>query len=507
MKQSATSVFRFPWFTILAIILSWLTINIVTYDLYPGLWIDEVFYMDPAINLSSGDGFKSTACYFHGKDTFWAGNVPGYPLLMSLWLLMLEPSLLTTRLLGYCLVMASAILFLDFIRRRKLAASRLDAILITLIFVFTPSIAFTYRSGRMESMALFLFCLILWSMHGGLSARARNTILFSCAAMMSWTHLSCSLFLGIIFSAYLLLDKNRGGVSLQAWLSVAAGGLFGFAALITLHFFMNSLDSLFEAFLFVTPAREQEAGYYGIPGYAPTMEAKLKRLASAYFEPTSMALLAILALAACKSESRELRNKLLILISGFGTIIAVMFLLNKFPIYYRWMPFLATLVMAFFLTSGKFSKHLHTATLSILLLACLSGLPYIVFSGILNRESLSDRKLNDFLEPLIHSSDSVMAGPGIYLAAKPKARMTYLPQYLKYITNEEKKQISLVAGGTNDIKEAFRHLPPQSFKKMAVYERRPRIRIRAVGVDDIQIFRRIHNGDGISHDEIEHQPH
>jgi len=38
-----------------------LVLNVATADLFPVVWVDEVMYIDPAVNLYLGHGFRSTA--------------------------------------------------------------------------------------------------------------------------------------------------------------------------------------------------------------------------------------------------------------------------------------------------------------------------------------------------------------------------------------------------------------------------------------------------------------
>ncbi len=63
------------------LIVIFLLLNITTATLYPEPWVDEVLYIDPAINLAEGNGFNSSAWPSQSKDEFWSSNSPLYPIL------------------------------------------------------------------------------------------------------------------------------------------------------------------------------------------------------------------------------------------------------------------------------------------------------------------------------------------------------------------------------------------------------------------------------------------
>lgn len=56
-------------FSILLIILGlFLLINLITVDRFTTVWLDEVMFTDPAINLYFGNGFTSTAWFIQTKE-------------------------------------------------------------------------------------------------------------------------------------------------------------------------------------------------------------------------------------------------------------------------------------------------------------------------------------------------------------------------------------------------------------------------------------------------------
>src|SRR5689334_18193604 len=88
------------WCVIL-FLLGFLLVNLATSARYPYVWIDEVMYSDPAVNLYLGNGFTSTAWYAQPSNEFWAGNVPLHSALLYLWMKTFGFSIVAVRSINY----------------------------------------------------------------------------------------------------------------------------------------------------------------------------------------------------------------------------------------------------------------------------------------------------------------------------------------------------------------------------------------------------------------------
>src|SRR5580658_8324525 len=104
--------------------------NLLTGVRYPFVWIDEVMYADPAVNLYLGNGFTSSAWYVQHADEFWAGNVPLHSALLYLWLKAFGFSILSVRSINYAYWMASALLLWRACLRLSLVAASLARVLL-----------------------------------------------------------------------------------------------------------------------------------------------------------------------------------------------------------------------------------------------------------------------------------------------------------------------------------------------------------------------------------------
>src|SRR2546428_3368047 len=92
---------RLETWCVIGLLLAFLVVNLLTSTRYPYVWIDEVMYSDPAVNLYLGNGLTSTAWYVQSSHEFCAGNVPLHSLLLYLWLKLFGFSILAARRLNY----------------------------------------------------------------------------------------------------------------------------------------------------------------------------------------------------------------------------------------------------------------------------------------------------------------------------------------------------------------------------------------------------------------------
>ncbi|MDH4276258.1 MAG: hypothetical protein OEW08_14590, partial [Gammaproteobacteria bacterium] len=71
---------------LLGIFATFFVVNFLTAERFPVVWLDEVMFIDPAINLYLGNGFNSTAWPYQDHDRQFAGYPPLYALLLTVWM-------------------------------------------------------------------------------------------------------------------------------------------------------------------------------------------------------------------------------------------------------------------------------------------------------------------------------------------------------------------------------------------------------------------------------------
>ena len=131
-------------------------LNITTVSHYPEPWVDEVMYIDPAINLAQGDGFTSSVWPSQSKDEFWASNSPLYSLLEAGWIKIFGFELIVTRVLSYIFGFISVIMISVGLENFNLVRSQtLRKNSIIFLLMLFP-IAYAYRIARPDVVCLLL---------------------------------------------------------------------------------------------------------------------------------------------------------------------------------------------------------------------------------------------------------------------------------------------------------------------------------------------------------------
>jgi hypothetical protein len=431
------------------------------------LWIDEVFYLDPAINLAKHGSFTSTACYFHNESTFWAGNVPGYPLLLSLWFNFVEPSLLNSRLIGYILICISALLFLDALKKLGLIRGHVQTSLLLCTFLFTPSVAFVYRSARMESLAILIICTMIWLIANQSRNKSRWIALGILSFLLAWSHILTSLAVGIVVMIYAVVERNRD--SYQHLISIASGGFFGALTLAGLHYFMGSIDEFISALTFVTPVRDQSIAHYGIPGYASGFAEKIKKAASIIAEPSVLVVLLVATLTLFKSTKIKIRKYIYSCYFVILILPTILFSVSKFELFYRWIPFIGGIFLLLLAWKDHLPNWQKTAFASLLFLASMLGLPRYLIDANRNFGATSYHDFSTNIENNFTCDDIALVDYPAYLTSKSISSKTYLPQYLKYLSKESLSEISVIACKKKSSAEIFKYLPISNYEIVQTY--------------------------------------
>ena len=175
------------WLWIIFVLLA---VNVLTMELYPSVWMDEVAYTQPAANAYLGMGFTSTAWACQLKDAFWAANAPLHPLLLYVWFKAFGFGICQTRLFGYVLWSLAVFFFCLAVRRFGWVTKPKALSLLAVLSFFGQGVIFAHRSARYEPLAVLLvsLCLLAFSIRPAL-----------------WRHLAILLVCSFFLPAYLAL--------------------------------------------------------------------------------------------------------------------------------------------------------------------------------------------------------------------------------------------------------------------------------------------------------------
>jgi hypothetical protein len=418
-----------------------LLVNLFTAERSPVVWQDEVALVDPAVNLSQGNGFTSTS-WSQAGDRFFAGNAPLYPMLLYPWISLFGVHATAVRSLNYVLILG--VISVLWLGLRKLALVRTNRarLVFAVLVICGNGVSFCYRGGRYDCVGM----LIISGIFAALAIKRRR-VRFAAevllAALIPWAGLQLIPYIALL-SLILLVFRGRDAIRDVA--AVVVGGILGsliLAAFFTGHGVWGD---------FVSACRIQS-------GTRLTIAQRLGRAIFApMVDPSAVLLLVALLIVAAASIFRCERRWRSAAVVGVVLGIALpctMGFIGRYTCYYSWMAFIpmaAAFAMAIERSSPR--KLVQAAAAAIALLACGVGLParlaVVWFEWNLRDTARVDKFVTSHLRP----TDQVFSIYEAYYPAKALARAVILPAYIGQpvapdappggITRDERERINVL---------------------------------------------------------------
>src|SRR6266849_1639346 len=91
------------WPAAIGLIAAFLAFNLATYNMYPEVWCDELWFSEPALNLIHYGSFTTMVYQFQDPGTFPALNCPLYLMAVAPWLKLAGTTVLAVRSFNYTL--------------------------------------------------------------------------------------------------------------------------------------------------------------------------------------------------------------------------------------------------------------------------------------------------------------------------------------------------------------------------------------------------------------------
>jgi len=421
--------------------LGFLLFNLVTSTRYPFVWIDEVMYSDPAVNLFLGNGFTSSAWYIQHAGEFWAGNVPLHSLLLCGWMKLFGFSILAVRSINYVYLIGGCLLLWRACLRLNLVATSRARLLLLGLVAGGYSVIFSYRSGRPDCLALLVVCAFIYA-HSLERRWRRNLVYFLLGLLSPWVGLQLLPLLavgGILLLFYL-------GWNFLPQLGAAYGGVaVGLATLVS--FYVS--HGVFGQFL--KSIRQHTA--VGLFQMLARGEFRHSNLIPKDFSFMILFLLAV-ALAVRQFRRGTFKSAL-----SFGLVYSIalsitLVLSGKFPTYYGWMTYLPlSLCVCAALAQARPDGALPR--LSGILLAAAIGVGVLLNAAT----AAYDWKDRDYanVEKLVREnvtgSDWMYGEFSTYYAAKGRVARTFMPMYLPSFLPDEKERVTVLLVAPKDLEE------------------------------------------------------
>ena len=422
-----------------------LVVNLSTLERSPTVWIDEVAYIDPGVNLASGKGFTSSAWYSGPKEKAWVGNTPLYPLLVAGWVKVFGLEIIPVRLLNFFIYFLAVVLVWEGVRRTRLLASVSARIWLVALLLLGFGPTFIYRNGRPDALLVLLFSIVFL---GCCLDRAwiRYALIALASFLVPFTGLSGLPFLALCGMLWLGLVGWRGLVDVFVAGSASALGLLalylGYSSLGMWEGFRASTSSHSTMMLLGQGLQPLLAKWWGV----------LKEFRG------DLSLLALLAgllsvfAAGFLWRGFALPSRSFILLLFALVVPVVMLIVGTFPVYYGWMSYVPA-VFAWALWLDKSSDRdsvapgqntARFACLALGVVVACAGLPLRTGLALAQWSARDYEPVRRLVSEVVKPDDVVFCSPQAYYAVKRIAKETYTPSYDQAMSDVECAEVDVL---------------------------------------------------------------
>jgi hypothetical protein len=417
-----------------------LLVNLLTAERSPVVWQDEVTLADPAVNLSQGNGFTSTAWWQTG-DRFFAGNAPLYSMLLYPWISLFGVHVTAVRSLNYVLILGVISVLWFAVRNLNLVQTARARLLFAALVLCGSGVTFSYRSGRYDCLGM----LIISGIFAALAIKRRDVrfaVEVLLAALIPWAGLQLIPYVAMMSLVLLAL---RGRDAIRDVAAVVVGGILGSLTLAGFFMVHGVWGDFLRTSTIMAGARLSFAERLGRAAVAPLVD------------PSAMVLLVALVIVATASIIRRdgWRSGAVVgAILGIALPCAMGFV-GRYPCYYSWMAFIpmaAALASAF--EKPRPGRLVYGAALGLALLACGIGLPARLVVVWVEWDLRDAGKVHKFVTSHLRPTDQVFSIYEGYYAAKASAAGVILPPYIGEsfapdappgaITQDERERINVL---------------------------------------------------------------
>ncbi len=422
-----------------------LLVNLLTATRYPFVWIDEISYADPAVNLYLGNGFTSSAWRARPFTDFWAWNVPLYPLLLYAWLQLVGFSMVAVRSMSYLYLTGGTVLLWAGIRRSGLIPTARERLLVIALIAAGYSVIFAYRSARPDCLTMLIVSGLYYA-HTLKTPSRRFAGLVLFGLISPWAGLQ---LLPMFAVGGVLLLLYAGTKPFSSLLAIAIGALTGLVLLFVFYRSHGASEAFLESLGQQTSARLPVALSHGTFRHNNTLPKDF-----------GFVLLSALGLTlAChqvKAGVFKMRSVL-----SFGLVYSLalsiaLVLLGKFPTYYGWMTYIPLAVcICATLSKTPPSRDMQRLSHAFIVATIATGVGLHLTAALYDWRDRDYAKVERLVADSVNSSDWVYGDVSIYYAAKSRARQLFLPQYLPRFDNREKERIDVVIVAPEKLDSVF----------------------------------------------------
>jgi hypothetical protein len=421
------------WLGVLLILAGFLVLNVLTCNLYPQVWCDEVWFSEPAVNMVREGAFHTRALMFQPPHTFPTINCPLYLMVQVPWLAVTGTSVLAIRSFNYSLMALAAFLVWMASWRLKLITSVFGRVVLVLLLHLGYGMSYAYRCSRPDILGMTCLLLLLLSFSIP-NRRVREACLVILSAVSVWIGLQVAFFAGFAcLMAVLVLRVVR----IRELLLVSAGLALGAVSMALLLWWKGVMANFLPHMAAVMGRRY---AHDSLPLGVKAHRVLSAVLSSSVEDFTTTALVAGLGLMllwgwpALSRKTRTLNLYCLILVFGAPLLFD---LVGHWAFYYAYLRFVPA-CLALFTTVGELTERgggRATPTwpkvvwLATVALGMAVGLPMRLALAVTQCHLAARQELLRTLRSSIEPVDVVLSDHATFFEAKQIATEVYDPNY------------------------------------------------------------------------------
>jgi hypothetical protein len=416
-----------------------LLLNLITLPRTPFVWLDEVYFADPALNLKDGYGLISRVWDHSPETRIVSSTSPIYSLLLALWTFLSGQSLLAVRMLPIVCVTAGLVIIWHALRRWGAKPSPSALVAMSLVIVCSYGFAFSYRGGRPDAL-LFLLWSALLHVTTWVPGPRRSLTVFTIALIMPATGQIVTMALGVLATILALVEPRRW---LRTSAIIVAGLLVGTVLFVVVYQYLGIWDDY-------KLAVNKQGGDPFARLITRLTSNPLRNHSNVI--PKDFSLLPIVAAylwLVFRAKGAMFKTAPLLTRSSFcylAILPATLFLLGKFPTYYAWVLSVPLILTSFAMLWQIEACLGRTAWIPRLALtfAALVGLPVQLAVAAPDWKERDYGRVERQIGAVLHAADVALVDYQFYYAARSRAAKVYAYGYAEQFKDDDLKALTVI---------------------------------------------------------------
>jgi hypothetical protein len=446
------------WTWVLFLTAALFVFDLLTYNLYPAVWCDEVLFSEPAINFVQHGSFTTTVWEFQPGNTFPVVNCPLYSLALVPWLSITGTSLLAVRSFNHAFFAMATVLLWMVSWRFKLVNNASARILMVNLFHFGYGMSYSFRCSRPDILGLncLLILLLSFKVERGF---LKYAFLLICSAVTVWIGLQVALYACLACAAAWVLFRRP----LLRELVLIAGGIVAGASSLFMFLKVKGVLSYFLPVVVGMMGRHYAHSPHTTVGVA--LLKTVRQTLTSYLADFTTVLLGvglIVTIWVARGRFRYrsvsvMRFCLFMVIS----VPAVFNIVGHYAFYYSYMLYVPAILALFtayselpIILEAKFQRQVKWFILAIMIAGTLVGLPLRLAITTVTCRLTSRTEIQRLIDGCVTSKDVVFSDYAPFFEVKHAANVVYAPYYSSALvathiaghdfTPEEKQSISVL---------------------------------------------------------------